>query len=531
METYRINLNSPRMESRVLLSTTDNVADVTVTTYTQSNGDEFMAFDINNASKLGINVGDVIYFRKTIGEKVYTELPVKVRAITETGFVTDIPGHDVVVSITGVDVEESDASCVLTTIYLDESYAFLPGDYTKLNNQITATTTSFNAGSWTLSPVYRKYNTSCRETAEEYDVNELNTRAFGIDSSVFSDMTEEERDKILPLVFTTKINRFFYETGVLDEGVSVCTLFDNVEIIKRMGYYELKTSIYCNDEINLLKENTIRDVFTEEIKNKIIPPFVDMEKMMYEPCISSFGDIAAEEIVFHFNFREREEDKAWSVKPDGWWNNYTFGHYDGSLSSDTMNNMGFNDDDLHYQTMRLKKSFIRLSFYDTDNPLTQQLLYYSTIFLDSGELFGKYIIEATKKQNDEPVCSVVPCSFSVKSRHNTEKSSEGFYLYLFPSETPLNAAPRDIYMKVEFNHAGYGRTIQMLKPNIDVASERVHGVELDEYYKYQFIKLAAKRLPGDELNYIYYVNEDSDGIKIDYNNKKINFYLFEAKVV
>jgi hypothetical protein len=41
-------------------------------------------------------------------------------------------------------------------------------------------------------------------------------------------------------------------------------------------------------------------------------------------------------------------------------------------------------------------------------------------------------------------------------------SSEGFNLYLFADDAEGGNASRTIYMKVEFNHAGNGKTIPMI---------------------------------------------------------------------
>ena len=54
--------------------------------------------------------------------------------------------------------------------------------------------------------------------------------------------------------------------------------------------------------------------------------------------------------------------------------------------------------------------------------------------------------------------------FSVKGKYNASKSSEGFYLYLFPTEIEGETLPKTIYMKLEFNHAGYGKTVPMMLP-------------------------------------------------------------------
>ena len=89
----------------------------------------------------------------------------------------------------------------------------------------------------------------------------------------------------------------------------------------------------------------------------------------------------------------------------------------------------------------MKKLFLRLSFYDSQDPLKQMLFFYSTIFLDSGELYTTYIrnkskvtdetqqIVTTKQANDDDDLTI---SFSVTDKHNRYKSSEGFLSLSIP---------------------------------------------------------------------------------------------------
>lgn len=70
-------------------------------------------------------------------------------------------------------------------------------------------------------------------------------------------------------------------------------------------------------------------------------------------------------------------------------------------TSDLLYFMKFDDDDIFYQKSKVAKTFLRLSFYDSPNPKTQSLLYYSTIFLDEGELFKKFINNTKTRDGKE----------------------------------------------------------------------------------------------------------------------------------
>ena len=185
--------------------------------------------------------------------------------------------------------------------------------------------------------------------------------------------------------------------------------------------------------------------------------------------------------------------------------------------------------------MKIKKSFLRLSFYDDNNPLTQKLLYYSTVFMDSGELFGKYVKakDELRKQGeltDRVVLASsaltnnrLDCSFVVRDEYYTEKCSEGFNIYYFPGDV-INEenSEKTIYMKVEFNHAGFGRTIPFIVCNINQA-----GLSLNDYKESLYIKLKLKYIDG---KYIYLLDEENKTIIVDDKNVTIIFDLFEPKL-
>lgn len=229
--------------------------------------------------------------------------------------------------------------------------------------------------------------------------------------------------------------------------------------------------------------------------------------------------------------------------------------------SDLLSYLGFTDDDVKYQKSKLKKSFLRISFYDSDNVGNQNLLHTATIFLDSGDLFAKYIknietedeYKATEaviaqkspeisfpkdsiltsseyeKLDDEnrkkcvingELLAVTGDSSSdkekntvydkvgvsvdrepmrkkaldkdndfgddidelerlrmssqivVTDKNSSKRSSEGFYFYTYKTNDN-GVYPSDIYMRVEFNHAGYGRVIPFMMPYIRKSEEKL----------------------------------------------------------
>ena len=256
-------------------------------------------------------------------------------------------------------------------------------------------------------------------------------------------------------------------------------------------------------ETNLYQSDLLQEYFVEEEKRKAINKIMDLEKDVYYPVIkndNSFSDVYT--LRFNLHFREHRGDN-WLVDGNSFWNGVTQENGDISINKDITDNnvsdllcfLDFNNNDIRYQKNKLKKSFLRLSFYDSMNPANQNMLGYSTIFLDSGNLFSKYakhletdgytVIDYDKNNNgnyniddnktkkgirvdreyrfDEE--HRLSSQFVVKNKNTSTASSEGFYLYLWKDNESV--LPQDLYMKVEFNHAGYGRTMPFMTPYWD----------------------------------------------------------------
>ena len=92
------------------------------------------------------------------------------------------------------------------------------------------------------------------------------------------------------------------------------------------------------------------------------------------------------------------------------------------------------------------KSFMRCSYYTDKDPIDQSLLYYSTAFLDSGTLFGRYVKKKRLayekgeewneridkkhivRQSGETEEYRVSSQITIHDEYDLTKSSEGFNL-------------------------------------------------------------------------------------------------------
>ena len=317
---------------------------------------------------------------------------------------------------------------------------------------------------------------------------------------------------------------------------NVCVLFDNVEIVGKKSYYNLTIPFTMDTDYGrLMQEENIGIFYDNNVRDYVIPEVINMEKVKYKPILVD-GNYA-DGLIFNLHFRARineNDGKEWYIEEDSekYWNTIkslseTVNTNPNVYKSDSLWYLGFNDSDILNQKMKLKQSFIRLSFYDSNDPISQKLLFYSTIFIDTGSLYGKYLkymkearrngktftLESDKDGNNE-----LNCQFSVFDEYQTIKSSEGFNLYLFEDDAPLKNEEKDIYLKVEFNHAKYGRTIPMVLWNMD---NPTNGLTMDNLYDCLYIKV---KLSYTDNGYKYSIPD------IETRDNNLIFNLFEPRL-
>lgn len=358
-------------------------------------------------------------------------------------------------------------------------------------------------------------------------------------------------------------DNFDYESkgSTLGRYTSIPKEKDYSEVIFAKDEMSIKIGFGLSQEIDykhLYQEENVTNLFTEKVKDAVIndAPVIDMEKVKFAPYISEYNpeegkikegsEISASALTFNLHFRVRKDlEESWQYDTTSidYWNtvpNYLYMISDSKEvnSSDMLYYLGFTDIDVQNQKNKLKKSFLRLTFYDDTNPLTQKLLYYSTIFIDSGEIFGKYVKakEELRKMNestDNVVLSSscltenrLDCKFVIRDEYYTEKCSEGFNIYYFPNDIiESENMEKTIYMKIEFNHAGFGRTIPMITCGNPDGSGNIGSLSLKEYRRRLYIKLKLKYING---KYIYVIDEKNSCIKQNEdNNATIVFNLFE----
>ena len=225
---------------------------------------------------------------------------------------------------------------------------------------------------------------------------------------------------------------------------------------------------------------------------------------------------------------------------------------------------------------------MRFSYYDSIDPQNQTLLATSTVFMDEHSLFKKYIdnsrknvniyktisetsattcidkitvesefVDEKKKSSKATTCDKKNIKIDenkrlgsrliISNKYNTDTSSEGFYIYMF-KEYSKNLHPRQIFMKVDFNHAGVGLSLPFIKPMswkkvgdneeltpqepLGLDSEELKdGILLEQKYAQDYIPLyAVYDFKNKEYAYVF----DKRYVTVEDGIASLN--LFELKI-
>ena len=353
------------------------------------------------------------------------------------------------------------------------------------------------------------------------------------------------------------------------------------ELALNTDFYNVGVALCSDaDESTLGTEDYFSESYAKMIEESLIPDVVDMERVKYSPRnkVPKNGGGFAYEIITgmtmypHFRKRkmmvtdlDRKKNAAstsgnvyfdsWEIDPESastiWWN-----YYDNSdvwfdsvqfsawcwstpngraYKGDLLGHLNFTDKDVYYRKRKISKSFFRLSFYNSRDPIEQKLLYYSTVFLDGTSYYGKYMKQTEKDYENNSGYSgngntigvfyegdrdkMLEVKLHVTNEYGRDSSAEGFNIYLFADDAPKGNAVKTIYMKVEFNHAGNGKTIPLImwprKGNTD------WGLTIDNFLENLYIPIEISEVDGQ---YIYVVK----GGRCE--NGHLEIPLFEPKL-
>lgn len=401
--------------------------------------------------------------------------------------------------------------------------------------------------------VTRSKDINCRdeETVEEtytYLPESLLT------DTILLEKIDEPKLKEISYFKATENPFFIYNKGLFGPGCGFDAFSGQTVFLNRdYGFWNVPVQMVSDDDSSSLGLSDFQEekLVNDEI-NRNIPPIINMEKCKFMPMFKDGDELRMiTEIEINMHFRKRAPlsgetgvDMAqfgekidipfkdgWYIDPDNESKTGWFENKEGE--SDLLGYLGFDDNDIFYQKSKISKSFIRLSYYNNPDPLNQSLLNYSTVFFDSGEIYGKYLkqkefiesLPSDEKWNHAvglyPEGIRVDSKLLITNEFDKSKCAEGFNVYLFADDFTGENVGKPIYLKVEFNHAKTGKTIPLILNGTE------SGIRVDEYLNSLYIEVQTG-YNVEQKAYYYFIPPNHPYVKID--GTKMILTLYEPKL-
>ena len=278
----------------------------------------------------------------------------------------------------------------------------------------------------------------------------------------------------------------YYDSWLLDASVSsgatsvygLARVQENIRVIQKNTYVTIPFRLYKDISQKLEYEDLILTNYYDEEGEKAINKLVDMEKDMYSPVFYSKDEdertvpLSPSKMVFNLHFRTRDletwkiiEDEGVYVTDDvehqlsanhdycNWFitdyypfydyaREYSCGAWDGVFQpnkfkdvitrSDLLGFLYFTTDDVRVAREKLRKSFLRLTFFDSINPETQNMLGTSTLYFDCNRYLDLINEEESHYHYEECVSSrnpnrsgSVPLFYCYSASEDFEKVVDG----------------------------------------------------------------------------------------------------------
>jgi regulator of sigma D len=262
-------------------------------------------------------------------------------------------------------------------------------------------------------------------------------------------------------------------------------------------------NIPINMNFQLVDQSEIveKKFVNEEIK-KNINQILNYDKIKFKPIIETNSLITlVGDITYKLHFLNTN-------------NTFNSDSYFGDI--------GFDNFDVKFRKNAFTKSFLRLSFYDSDITLGQRLLSFIT-------LYPKINATDYSPGPNPQWGSITPvnnlklqftCSNNLIDR---SLNGEGFFIYDYLEDVNINA-PKELYMRAEFNNAKDGKTTQMMSTSntfnsIDNLFKTTNGTNDTNNL---FTRYILKKVNGQ---YYYVIDTNySNNVQIINNKYVVNLY-------
>lgn len=190
--------------------------------------------------------------------------------------------------------------------------------------------------------------------------------------------------------------------------------------------------------------------------------------------------------------------------------------------------IGFDDLDIKFLRSNFTESYLELEFFDTDNPMTQNLV--TIITINNRLSKGDYYPAGTSGANiaGQPLpASQIPVNFLISNRLVVKEGFyEGYYIYTYKDNLILNGLPKYLYMKATYFNAKTGKFTPL---STESSPLKVDSLIKKFYTRYDLYRNTTG---------FYYQISDTYSSNVSYtqnavnpNNKDVTIKLYQAQVL
>jgi hypothetical protein len=193
--------------------------------------------------------------------------------------------------------------------------------------------------------------------------------------------------------------------------------------------------------------------------------------------------------------------------------------------------IGFVDDDVKFRKQSFKQTFLNLSFYDSDNPLTQNLVTFMTLYseLNSSDLLvptPTVPLPPNTIPGTPTPAGQIPVNFVVENPLiNPRGFAEGYHLYDYKSGLKIGAS-KYLYMKASFRNAKTGKSVNLMVKN---TAQPIDKLVHELYTRYKLVR--------DSTGFYYEIDNTYQGnvgvtgannVVYNSNTSKVTLYQIKA---
>ncbi len=191
------------------------------------------------------------------------------------------------------------------------------------------------------------------------------------------------------------------------------------------------------------QDELVKDKFVKAEVKKNTNPIIDYEKVRFSPAVINGSNV---NLTSNITYKLHFLNSSGQFNPD-------------SFYSD----LGFINPDIKFRKKSFTDSFLFLSFYDTDIPSTQKLLFYLTVYPKID--YSNYSVATQPPWGSITPVNNLKVHFNLGNNIlNRNLNSQGFFIYDYYDEVNISL-PKTVYMRALFNNAKNGKSTTFMSTN------------------------------------------------------------------